>query len=164
MNTDPRHSAPPTINGRYLGSLGLFAGLDMGTLDRLAAALPVELVQVGKTIVEEGELAQELFVVLSGELEVVKDADGRPVRIAMLGPGDWFGEMTLIDVQPRSATVRAVASTHVMRMHARHVDELLYRVAPKAYALFVMNIARELSRRLRVVDGALAQFRASVRE
>ena len=72
--------------------------------------------------------------------------------------------MSLIDVQPRSATVRAVAPTLMLRMSSEDVEELLYRRDPKAYSLFIMNIARELSRRLRVADGILAQFVNTVSE
>jgi CRP/FNR family transcriptional regulator, cyclic AMP receptor protein len=103
--------------------------------------------------------------VIGGELEVVKRAlDGSTVRVAMLGPGDWFGEMAILDVQPRSASVRALAPSLLLSMSADQVDRLLYRVSPKDYSLLVMNIARELSRRLRVADGILAQFFVAMHE
>ena len=54
--------------------------------------------------------------------------------------------------------MRAVAPTLVLAVTADHVENLLYRRDVKDYALFIMNIARELSRRLRVADGILAQF------
>ena len=76
----------------------------------------------------------------------------------MLGPGDWFGEMGILDIQPRSATVRALAPSLLLSMaHGARRPAALPRDL-KAYALLVMNIARELSRRLRVADGILAQF------
>jgi CRP-like cAMP-binding protein len=104
-----------------------------------------------------------MFVVVAGELEVVKKGEsGGDVRVAVLGPGDWFGEMSIIDVQPRSASVRAVAPTLALSVTAEHVENLLYRRDVKDYALFIMNIARELSRRLRVADGILAQFYAAL--
>jgi CRP-like cAMP-binding protein len=114
-------------------------------------------------VVEEGDLSTQMFVVVAGELEVIKRGEsGGDVRVAVLGPGDWFGEMSIIDVQPRSASVRAVAPTLVVSVTPEHVDTLLYRRDMKDYALFVMNIARELSRRLRVADGILAQFYAAL--
>src|SRR5262249_48143787 len=108
------------------------------------------------------ENARDMFVVLGGELEVLKhNAHGAEARVAMLGPGDWVGEMSIIDVMPRSATVRALAPSFLMRITAEGMDKL-YRRDIKSYALFVLNLARELSRRLRVADGILAGVIASV--
>lgn len=147
------------IDPAMLREVGLFGGLDDETLSLLCRELPVDRITVGTRVVSEGDPAREMFVVLDGELEVLKRArSGSEIRVAMLGPGGWFGEMSILDVQPRSASVRALAPSRVMRLSAENVDRLLYRRDLKAYALFVMNIARELSRRLRVADGILAQF------
>jgi CRP/FNR family cyclic AMP-dependent transcriptional regulator len=148
-----------TLTPAELREIGLFGGLPDETLLRLAAELPRRHVQIGEGVVEEGAPAREMFVVLDGELEVLKRApDGKDVRLGLLGPTDCFGEMALIDVQARSATVRALAPSLLLVLSAEQVDRLLYRQDMKAYALLVMNIARELSRRLRVADGILAQF------
>lgn len=163
--SDAHDSGAPTpkVNAAILRDIGLFGGLDEETLSLLAEELPVEKVTVAEKVVSEGDPAREMFVVVSGELEVLKRSPvGGEVRVAMLGPGDWFGEMSIVDVQPRSATVRALAPSLLLRMSAEHVDKLLYRRDLKAYSLLVMNIARELSRRLRVMDGILSQFVGSL--
>lgn len=147
-----------------LRDIGLFGGLDDESLAVMARELPAETVMPGVDIVSEGDTTQEMFVVIGGELEVVKNGRNGEMRMAMFGPGDWFGEMSLIEVQPRSATVRSVAHTLMLRVTSEAVQELLYRRDPKAYSLFIMNIARELSRRLRVADGILAQFVTTVSE
>jgi CRP-like cAMP-binding protein len=153
------------VDGSTLREIGLFGGLDEETLGVLARELPIENVAVGARVVNEGDPAREMFVVLEGELEVLKRAPtGAEVRVAMLGPSSWFGEMSILDVQSRSASVRALAPSRLMRITAEHVDRCLYRRDLKAYALFVMNIARELSRRLRVTDSILAHFMGSVAE
>jgi CRP-like cAMP-binding protein len=98
-----------------------------------------------------------MFVVLSGEVEVLHKGGGdHDVRVALLGPGDWVGEMAILDVQPRSASVRALAPSGLLRITAADVRRLLYERDPGQYALLVMNIARELSRRLRVADRVIA--------
>ena len=158
-------SIRPEITVELLREIGLFGGLSEDSLERLRAALPVIQAQPGETLVSEDEVSAEMFVVISGELEVVKRApDGGQVRVAMLGPSDWFGEMSVLDVQPRSASVRCLAPSLLLSMTPEHAEQLLYRLDVKDYALFVMNIARELSRRLRVADGILAQFFVAMHE
>ena len=153
------------VTAARLRDIGLFGGLSDESLDRLASQLPEVRVEPGKMVVSEGDLSTEMFVVIGGELEVVKKtADCATVRVAMLGPGDWFGEMAIVDVQPRSASVRSLAPSLLLSMSADQVDRLLYRVALRDYTLLVMNIARELSRRLRVADGILAQFFVAMHE
>lgn len=145
-----------------LRDIGLFGGLDDKTLEVLAQELESVHVEPGNIVVEEGDASQVMFVVVGGELEVVKKSRaGGDIRVALFGPGNWFGEMSILDVQPRSATVRALAPTMLLRMSSVDVEQL-YRRDLKAYALLVMNVARELSRRLRVADGLLAQFMSAV--
>src|SRR6185295_5282062 len=116
----------------------------------------------GDAIFREGDAAREMYVVLDGEVEVLKKSRrGRDMRVAILGPSDCFGEMSLIDVQPRSATVRVLAPARLLRMTSEDLDGL-YRHDLKSYALITLNIARDLSRRLRVTDGILADFAANV--
>jgi len=161
----PRTSPLDLVDPQRLREVGLFGGLDDETLAVLARELPQVRVQVAERVVSEGDPARDMFVVLDGELEVLKkSASGGEVRVALLGPSGWFGEMSILDVQPRSATVRATAPSRLLRISAESVDKLLYRRDLKAYSLFVMNVARELSRRLRVADGIIAQFMGSIAE
>ena len=69
--------------------------------------------------------------------------------------------MSIIDVQPRSATVRALGPTHLLRIASEDLDAL-YRHDVKSYSIVILNIARDLSRRLRVTDGILADIAANV--
>jgi CRP/FNR family transcriptional regulator, cyclic AMP receptor protein len=145
-----------------LRDIGLFGALSDDVLERLSASLQQRRVGSGETVFHEGDPAHEMFVVLDGELEVLKKSrKGRLQRVAILGPPDVFGEMSIIDVQPRSASVRAVAPTRLLRVSSEDLDHL-YRHDLKAYALIILNIARDLSRRLRVTDGILADFTANM--
>lgn len=103
---------------------------------------------VGEVIFEEGSTGRELFVVLDGEVEIVKINDTSKTVIVTLGKGEFFGEMAVIDGSARSATAIAASSiTKVMRInHARFV----YLVSQQpAFALMVMDA---LSKRLRATN------------
>jgi CRP-like cAMP-binding protein len=103
-----------------------------------------------------------MFVVVSGEVEVLKRSKRNiEARVAVLGPGDWFGEMSIVDIQPRSATVRALAPSRLLRVSSADLDAL-YRHDLRSYAIVILNLARELSRRLRVADTILADLISNV--
>jgi CRP-like cAMP-binding protein len=156
------HLVDVPVTAGQLRDVGLFGGLSDAVLEGLAASLPIERVAPGGVVFREGDSAQCLYVLLDGEVEVLKKSHaGREHRVAVLGPSDCFGEMSLIDVQPRSATVRAVAPARLLRMTSEDFDRL-YRHDLKSYALVVLNAARDLSRRLRVADAILADVAGSV--
>jgi CRP-like cAMP-binding protein len=160
----PHRSTPSDlpVTVMQLREIGLFGALSDDVLTHLATTLKTSRVQAGDAIFREGDGAREMYVVLEGEVEVLKKSRrGRDMRVAILGPNDGFGEMSLIDVQPRSATVRVLAPTRLLRMTSEDLDAL-YRYDLKSYALITLNIARDLSRRLRVTDGILADFTANV--
>ncbi|MFO0678214.1 MAG: cyclic nucleotide-binding domain-containing protein [Polyangiaceae bacterium] len=155
-----REAAPATV--AELRDIGLFGALSDAFLEHIASVLRPLVVTAGHVIFREGEPAREMFVVLDGELEVLKQSRrGRETRVALLGPHDSFGEMSIIDMQQRSATVRAVAPSRLLRLSTEEMDAL-YRHDLKSYAIIVLNIARDLSRRLRVTDGILAEITANV--
>jgi len=75
----------------------------------------------------------------------------------VLKVGDCVGEMALIDIQPRSATARAVGQATLYVLDLAEIGKL-YTSDVEAYALLVLNISREISRRLRVADEVLANM------
>jgi CRP-like cAMP-binding protein len=161
-STNPKAPTDLPVTVMQLREIGLFGALSDDVLNHLASTLKTMRVQAGESIFKEGDPAREMYVVLDGEIEILKKSRrGRDMRVAILGPNDGFGEMSLIDVQPRSATVRVLAPTRLLRMTSEDLDAL-YRHDLKSYALITLNIARDLSRRLRVTDSILADFTANV--
>ena len=150
------------IGPAELRSIALFGALSDEVLEYLSTLLTVEIPPAGATLFREGEDANAMFVVVSGEVEVLKKSKRTvEARVAVLGPGDWFGEMSIVDIQPRSATVRALAPSRLLKITSADLDAL-YRHDLRSYALIVLNLARELSRRLRVADGILADLISNV--
>lgn len=153
---------PSEPNVNDLRGIGLFGALSDDVLSQFARTLTVRVIEPGVTLFREGDDGREMFVVLQGELEVLKRSHrGTDARVALLGPGDWVGDMSIVDIQPRSASVRSLAPTRLLRISAADLDAI-YRSDLKSYSIVILNIARELSRRLRVTDGILADLIASV--
>jgi CRP-like cAMP-binding protein len=97
-----------------------FGGLSDASLDLLVSMLAERRFEVGQIVVAEGESGRSMFIVHSGKLAVSKlGASGRVVRMADLEPGDFFGEMTVIEIQNRSATVVAESPTVLYELTAR---------------------------------------------
>lgn len=163
MTRTSSNSQPPIeLTPALLRDIGLFGALPDDVLGRLAQSLKVVHVLAGAALCKEGEDGRAMYVVLRGEVEITKRSHrGTDARVAVLGPGDWFGEMSIVDVQPRSASVVALAPSSLLTITTNDLDQL-YRQDLKAYAIIVLNLARELSRRLRVADGILADLIANV--
>ncbi len=158
MSSSP---SPVPLSANELRSVALFAGVTDADLEALASSLALVTPTAGHILFREGEVARDMFVVLEGEIEILKASrSGSDARVAILGPGDWFGEMSILDVQPRSATVRALAPSRLVRLSSQDLDTL-YRRDLRSYSLVVLNLARELSRRLRVADAIMADFVAN---
>ena len=148
----------------FLLATPFFGGLSNASFDILVSMLVERQFDAGATVVAEGEPGRSMFIVHSGELVVNKLADsGRVIRIAGLEPGDFFGEMTLIEMQNRSATVVAETSTVLYELTARNLYAY-YKADIHAYVMVMQNINRELCRRLRRADNRIAELADTSRE
>ena len=102
----------------FLLATPFFGGLSDASLDLLVSMLVERRFDDGATVVTEGEAGRSMFVVHSGQLVVSKlAASGRAIRMAGLGPGDFFGEMGLLTGEPRTATVLAEEETEVLEIN-----------------------------------------------
>jgi CRP-like cAMP-binding protein len=142
----------------FLVATPFFGGLSNASLDLLISMLVERRFDVGATVVAEGEPGRSMYIIHSGELVVSKLREsGCSVRVAGLGPGDFFGEMTLIEVQNRSATVVADSPTVLYELTARNLYTC-YKTDIYAYVMVLQNINRELCRRLRQADNRIAEL------
>jgi signal transduction histidine kinase len=136
----------------HLRRVPLFAELSEEDLDLVAAAGEAVELAAGNNLVREGETGDALFVVVSGELEVIKRSRSTDVPIARLGPDEIVGEMSMLEAQPRNATVRAVAATRVIRIGREAVLDLV-RTRPSA----TMSMIRTVMGRLRSSEAMLRE-------
>jgi CRP-like cAMP-binding protein len=164
---ESRPTPAPTsdrITSAELREIGLFGGLDQEPLEFLASTLKMLQSPAEHLIFVENDVAREFYVILRGEVEVFKvQKRGAEARLATLSPGHWFGEMSVLDVRPRSAGVRTLSPCKLLVVTARDLDAL-YRRDLRSYTLLVLNVARELARRLRLVDELVADFIGNVRD
>jgi len=148
----------------FLVATPFFGGLTDASLDLLISMLVERCFDLGASIVAEGEPGRSMYIVHSGELAVSKIGEsGRVIAMARLGPGDFFGEMTLIEPQNRSATVVAETPTVLYELTARNLYTY-YKTDIHAYVVVMQNINRELCRRLRRADNRIAELADAARE
>ncbi len=136
----------------FLHRLPVMAGLDETALQFLGAQAGDESYAEGCVIVREGDPGDRVYFVHAGRVRVVKESQGKPtVRLAEFGPGDFFGEMSLVESVARSASVIATEPTRVFTLKGADFYHL-YRQYPGQYGIVMLNIARDLARRLRTLD------------
>lgn len=151
---------PVAVTPEMLRDHRLLRGLSESTIARFATELTPEPLEPGALVMKEGVEADHMFLVIHGEFEVLAQGTDGPVRVALLGPNAWIGEMAILGVRPRSATVRTLAPTLVLRVTDAELRELTG--TESEYLALILNIARELSRRLRVADGLIARSGATM--
>jgi CRP-like cAMP-binding protein len=148
----------------FLVATPFFGGLADASLELLVSMLAERRFEAGATVVAEGEEGRSMYIVHSGALVVSKAGEsGRAVRIAELGPGDFFGEMTLIEMHNRSASIAATSPTVLYELTARNLYTY-YKADLHAYVMVMQNINRELCRRLRRADDRIAALADAARE
>jgi len=131
-----------------LAQVPLFSGLNRGELDDLAALMRRHRYAAGETIFHEGDAGTALYIIEKGEVKIILgSAEGKEVVLSLLGPGDFFGDLALLDGEPRSADAMAMEAAELLILQ-RH-DFLRFIAEQPQVAINLMAV---LSRRLRRVD------------
>ncbi|MFL5319060.1 MAG: cyclic nucleotide-binding domain-containing protein [Myxococcaceae bacterium] len=134
----------------------LFEMLSNQELEYVAELSRPRRYQAGQIIFEEGELGDSLYVIISGEVEVLRrDGSGEQKPITVLGQPEFFGEMSLIDKEFRSATARAKTDVEVLHLTAENLTTFR-KQHRDGFTFVVINIARVLSARLREANTRLS--------
>jgi CRP-like cAMP-binding protein len=139
-----------------LASIPVLAGIDPAAQTLLAREGIVRDFAPGAWIVREGDEGHSFFILVEGDVEVVKHADSpRAVALAALHQGDFFGEMCVVDPVPRAASIRALSPVKSIEIKAATLHHLFQQM-PDQYAIVLLNLARDMARRLRTLDEAFA--------
>jgi CRP-like cAMP-binding protein len=122
----------------------LFAELSQADLEMLTPSIRMETYTVGKVILREGRVGAAFFLIVSGGVEVIKGMESpEPVVIALLGVGDFFGEIAAMKHVTRSASVKAVSETTCLVIQRLHFDSYIER-----FPIILAKVESALSARL----------------
>jgi CRP-like cAMP-binding protein len=156
MSEDEGKSAELDLKGKspleILAQIDLFSGLPQGHLRRVVDIGVEEQYKGGATIFPEGEPGDKFYVIVEGAVRISRIVPGMGEEaLAVLRPGNYFGEMSLIDDAPRSATAVCHERCRLFVINRRDLEDLLFVDRDLAYEL-LWNWVRTLSRRLRATN------------
>lgn len=132
----------------FLARVPIFANCTADEIAAIASVAQEGAFQPGQIIVTQGTPGQAFYLVLSGRVEILRDGSS----LGAFGPGDFFGEMALLDQAPRSATIRAIDQTSCLMLSSWDFKALLER-----YPSIAVKLLEVLSRRLRVANERLGR-------
>lgn len=153
---DPLSPSPPlnsfsehtVIELSFLENVPIFADLEEPELKTIEKLGLRKKYKKGNIVVLEKEMGAALFVIVSGKVKIVRtDEDGREVILSIFGPGEFFGEMSLLDGLARSASVVALAKAELFMIHRRDFLKLLHE-----HPQVAISLLGELTTRLRKAD------------
>jgi len=132
-----------------LRAIPLFADVADQDLEKIAAASVVRTFSKNSIVITEGDSSSSLYVILSGEVKVfVSDEEGKTNIVNRLGPGDYFGELSLIDEEPRSASVEALSKCRMSILSRQYFVQYL-----EQHPRVAISLLKGMGRRLRNTTG-----------
>jgi CRP-like cAMP-binding protein len=135
------------VESSALQKYSLFGGLLEDQIERILPLMEQEEYQPGHEIIMEGERNDRIRFILEGKVAVVKG----DMVLSEFGEGDFFGEMEVLDVMPSVAAIKSLSAVKVISLSNKSLREV-YKTDIKSFSLIIMNLARDLSRRLRRMD------------
>ena len=139
---------------QLLQQMPIFGGVNPATLDFILERAPLVVKTESDCFFQEGDLAQAMYVLEKGRVAIFRSYRGVQYKLRELQQGDCFGEMALMACSARSASVCALGECHALEIESRSLAEL-YQHDPEQYTLIMMNMGREVCRRLNQADTRL---------
>lgn len=147
------------VDFNILRSKALFGGLSDNHLNNIVSFLKLEKFPKGAVVIKEKEMGDKMYLVTKGSVEVIKynKEEQKDELLTILNEGDSFGEMELVDIQPRTATVKAISDLETISFSNGDLLKLSQNDL-EAFSIIFVNIARIISRRLRKMDEKLVSI------
>ena len=148
----------PMLHADLLAEIPLFEGLSDEDRDALGRRLTEKKFQPGQSVFKKDDAGSSMYIVLSGSVQIFLPADGEVQRVALkdLRTGEYFGELSLFDDKPRSASVEAIVETTLLELTREELAEHIGRSKTAAIA-----ILSEMAERLRETNAMLGQRAAT---
>jgi CRP-like cAMP-binding protein len=144
-----------------ISKIHMFSGLTRKSLERLAAIATDESYGLGTVLFRAGDPGDKLYLILDGKVRISRDVPGLGEEaLAVLGPGDYFGEMAMVDDSPRSADARVHERCKLLSIQKDAMQHLLFLHKDLAYEI-LWNVVRTLSARLRETNEKMTFLAAS---
>lgn len=142
-----------------LKKIPIFQDLNLREFAKVEDILHRRTFAVDEAIVREGEKGVGMYIILAGQVQIVQAGqDGTPLRLAALGPGDFFGEQALLDESPRTASAIAVEPCQAIGFFRPDLMELIEQ-NPRLGLKVVMRLSQMISFRLRQTNRLLKEAR-----
>jgi CRP-like cAMP-binding protein len=135
------------LDAKFFTKYSLFGGLFEEQIEKIIPLMTQEVYKPGDVIITESTPNDKILFIVEGRVSIVRGGK----IIYDLAEGNTFGEMEVLDVMPCAATIKAVSDVTVMSISNISLREI-YKNDIKSYSLLLMNLARDLSRRLRVAN------------
>ena len=140
-----------------LNEISIFAGFSDAQLYELFKLLQKTRYSAGEKIFEEGEEPSHIYIVQSGSVKLVVNAEDTPLELIVFEEGQCFGETSVIGIQPHAATAVCVEDTELIVL-SRNTLLSLYKSDLEMFSTLILNIAREACRRLAKTDEILLHY------
>ena len=134
-----------------LQKYSLFGGLLEEQIESIIPLMQQENFEPDTVIIAEGKANDKIYFIIEGQVAVIKG----DIVLSRFGEGEAFGEMEVLDVMPAIASIKSLTPVTIMSISNRTLREI-YKKDVKIFSLMLMNLARDLSRRLRKMDEKLA--------
>ena len=142
----------------FLSKVSIFSLMKKEDLERLAKQTQHHFFHKGEVIIREGGRDRRLFIIISGEVEVIKGLGSKNERhLRTLGPHSYFGEMSLIDDLVRSSSVVAKGNTQILSL-----DQWNLRKEIEKYPVMAFELLQMLSRRIRTIEKSMINMLGSL--
>jgi CRP-like cAMP-binding protein len=140
-----------------LRQVTIFAGISDNGLRLIIDECAFEQHKAGALIIEQGTPASEIYIVLSGQVRVFIERDEGVLELCRFGPGSCIGEASVIGVLDHSANVELIQEGMLLVL-SRQLLMNIYESDKNFFAILILNIARELARRLHTTDEILYHY------
>jgi CRP-like cAMP-binding protein len=139
------------VKPESLQKYSLFGGLEAEQIELILPLMKQETYGPDELIITEGKPNDKIYFIIEGNVAVTK----RDVVLSRFGEGEAFGEIEVLDVMPSVASIKSISNVITMSISNKTLRDI-YKIDVKVFSLIIMNLARDLSRRLRRMDEKLA--------